>query len=81
MTNIPFTGKEYLYKFTRKGFKTHTRYLTVAQLTKLSKFAGAINNKGERGLNRQTISERLNLGWTAWEAVHIPLGVKLRKHT
>ena len=77
MPNIPFTGKKYLYQFKRKNKKNLGRYLTVIELTRLSAIAGAMNKEQtKRGVNRQTIGERLKQGWTAWEAVHLPIREK-----
>lgn len=79
MPNIPFTGKKYLYRVARRLKKNYGRYLTVIELYNLSKIAGPINNKGIRGINRQTIDERLKHGWTAWEAVHLPVVAREKK--
>lgn len=81
MPNIPFTGKKYLYRIPRRVKKNYGRYLTVIQLFKLSKIAGPINimNITERGINRQTIGERLKAGWTAWESVHLPVVSREKK--
>lgn len=79
MPNIPFTGKKYPYRIPRRVKKNSVRMLTVIQLYKLSKIAGPINGKGQRGVNRQTIDERLKAGWTAWEAVHLPVVSREKK--
>jgi len=79
MPNIPYTGKKYLYRVPRRVKKNYGVMMSVIELARLSQKIGPINSKGLRGINRQTIDQRLQMGWTAWAAVHLPVATKEKK--